>query len=285
MLGANTVKAKLKVLDLLAKHDVTTTILPAVAAGLNDKDVAPLLDLVLSRPNVCSLEMHTLTFTGQGGVSFDRQARITTPDLHRLVAEATGGKIGPKDFVPSPLAHPLCYSICYVLMTEGGGYVPFTRFMSRAKLFELLGDSLYVQPREKIEEILKEAMDQLWAKDDGDPSAEGERGAILATLKSLLLRMFPPDRALPIEERQKLAERATKAIYIHSHMDEETFDVARIQRCSVGVPETDGSNIPTCAYNILYREKDPRFSHDAAKASAAWPEARAAGKKSLPLMR
>ena len=39
-------KSKLKVLDLLEKHDVTTTILPAVAAGLNDKDVGPLLELV-----------------------------------------------------------------------------------------------------------------------------------------------------------------------------------------------------------------------------------------------
>src|SRR6187549_1760838 len=60
LLGAKTVRAKLKVLDLLAKHDVTTTILPAVAKGLNDKDVGPLLELVLARPNICSLELHTL---------------------------------------------------------------------------------------------------------------------------------------------------------------------------------------------------------------------------------
>src|SRR5213076_2185986 len=43
LLGANTIKAKLKVIDLLEKHDVTTTILPAVAAGLNDKDIPKLL--------------------------------------------------------------------------------------------------------------------------------------------------------------------------------------------------------------------------------------------------
>src|SRR5690606_37501779 len=107
------------------KLDVTTTILPAVAAGLNDKDVPQLLKTVLDRPNICSLEMHTLTFTGQGGVGFDRSARITTPDLHRIVADATGGKIVPTDFVPSPLAHPHCYSICYLLMLDDGGYVPF----------------------------------------------------------------------------------------------------------------------------------------------------------------
>lgn len=259
LLGATTLKVKTKALDLLEKHDVTTTILPAVAAGLNDKDVPKLLELVLERPNVCSLEMHTLTFTGQGGVGFERSARITTPDLHRIVEQATDGRIGPKDFVPSPVAHPHCYSICYVLMLDGGGYVPFTRFMPRARVFELLADSLYMQPREKVERYLGEAIDDIWAREDEIPDAP----RLLSTLRRLIEEMFPASGAIPLERRQKIAERATKAIYIHSHMDEENFDVSRIMKCSIGVPETDGSNIPTCSYNVLYREKDRRFADPA----------------------
>lgn len=259
MLGATTLKAKLKALDLLAKYDVTTTILPAVAAGLNDKDVPKLLELVLDRPNICSLEMHTLTFTGQGGVGFERSARITTPDLHRIVEQATGGRIGRKDFVPSPVAHPHCYSIAYVLMVDGGGYVPFTRFMPRARVFDLLSDSLYMQPREKVERYLGEAIDDIWAREDEIPDAP----RLLATLRRLIEEMFPASGAIPLERRQKIAERATKAIYIHSHMDEENFDVSRIMKCSIGVPEVDGSNIPTCSYNVLYREKDKRFADPA----------------------
>jgi MoaA/NifB/PqqE/SkfB family radical SAM enzyme len=85
LLGANTVKAKLDALDLLEKHDVATTILPAVATGLNDDEVGDLLQLVLTRPHIRSLELHTLTFTGQGGVGFQRSARITIPDLHRRI--------------------------------------------------------------------------------------------------------------------------------------------------------------------------------------------------------
>ncbi|MFO0758657.1 MAG: radical SAM protein [Byssovorax sp.] len=256
LLGATTVKTKLKVLDLLEKHDVTTTILPAVAAGLNEKDLGPLFDLVLARPNVCSLELHTLTFTGQGGVGFSRAARITTPDLIARLVEHSGGKLDAQSFVPSPLAHPHCYSICYILMLDGGGYVPFTRFMSRAKLFELLSDSLYIQPRERVETVLREAIDELWSSDAESPESE----SILATLKRLISSMFPPGKPLPLEARQKIAERTIKAVYIHSHMDEESFDVSRIMKCSVGVPEIDGSNIPTCSYNVLYREKDARFA-------------------------
>ncbi len=257
LLGANTVKTKLDVLDLLEQHDVCTTILPAVAAGLNDKDVAGLFQLMLSRPNVVSLELHTLTFTGQGGVGFRRDARITIPDLHRRLEEASAGRIGPKDFVPSPLAHPHCYSICYLLLLDGGGYVPFTRLAGRAKLFELLQDSLYIQPRENVEEMFRQIIDDLWSDPGRVPDSEG----VLRTLKRLILEMFPPGgRPVPLRVRQKIAERSFKAVYIHSHMEEENFDVSRIMKCCVGVPDTDGTNIPTCSYNVLYREKDPRFA-------------------------
>ena len=257
LLGADTVKAKLKVIDLLEKYDVATTILPAVAAGLNDREVGPLLDLVLSRPHIRSLELHTLTFTGQGGVTFSRDARITIPDLHRRIEESTEGRITSRDFVPSPLAHPHCYSICYLLLLDGGGYVPFARLTSRQKLYELLSDSLYIEPREKLEEVFRDMIDELWA----DPGLLPESEAVLATLKRLLHDMFPPGgRTLGILDRQKIAERSARAIYIHSHMDEETFDVARVMKCCVGVPEADGTNIPTCSYNVLYREKDRRFA-------------------------
>ena len=56
-------------------------------------------------------------------------------DLHRRIEEASGGRIGAKDFVPSPLAHPHCYSICYLLLLDGGGYLPFTRLTSRQRVF------------------------------------------------------------------------------------------------------------------------------------------------------
>ena len=257
LLGANTVATKLKVLDLLEKHDVATTILPAVAMGHNDGEVGALLDLVLSRPHLRSLELHTLTFTGQGGVTFGRTARITIPDLHRRLEAATDGRIMWKDFVPSPLAHPHCYSICYLLCLDGGGYVPFSRLTSRATLYELLQDSLYIEPRERLEEVFREIIDDLWADPDRVPGSD----AVLKTLRRMLDELFPSGRApLPMKERQKIAERSTKAIYIHSHMDEESFDVARVMKCCVGVPEVDGTNIPTCSYNVLYREKDARFA-------------------------
>lgn len=258
LLGANTVKTKLKVLDLCEKHDVTVTILPAVAAGLNDRDVPELFRTVMNRSNTLSLELHTLCFTGQGGVGFNRQARITIPDLHERILEASEGKITPQDFVPSPLAHSHCYSICYILKLDDGGFVPFTKLVSRAQLYSLLSESLYIEPRESLENVFREIIDRLWADPDAVP--EGEQ--VLITLKRLLKRMFPPGETLSIAERRRIVEKSSRAIYIHSHMDEENFDVSRIMKCCVGVPSADGTNIPTCSYNVLYREQDERFADE-----------------------
>lgn len=257
LLGANTVGRKLKLLDRLAEHDVTTTLLPAIAAGYNDSEVGKILDLVLSRPNICSLELHTMTFTGQGGTGFSRSGRITIPDLHHQIAESTSNRIVGTDFVPSPLAHPHCYSICYLLLLDDGKYIPFTRIMSRQQMYELLQDSLYIEPREQLEQVFRETIDRLWSHPDLVPESD----AVLKALKRMLRSLYPPgEAALSIDQRRRLAERYTKAIYIHSHMDEESFDVGRIMKCCVGVPDAEGGNIPTCSYNVLYREKDPRFA-------------------------
>jgi uncharacterized radical SAM superfamily Fe-S cluster-containing enzyme len=71
-------------------------------------------------------------------------------------------------------------------------------------------------------------------------------------------RMFLPGD-IPFEQRRKIGEKTSKAIYIHSHMDAATFDVQRMTRCCVVVPDLRAGNLPTCAYNILHRAKDPRF--------------------------
>jgi uncharacterized radical SAM superfamily Fe-S cluster-containing enzyme len=89
---------------------------------------------------------------------------------------------------------------------------------------------------------------------------------VLSTLKELLGRLTAP--GVGQLERLRLAERSSKAIYLHTHMDEETFDTDRIRQCCVGIREPDGTNIPSCAYNVLYRNRDTRFTQHPAPALA-----------------
>jgi hypothetical protein len=271
--GVPMLATKLKALDMLEKHGVDCTLIPVMTKGVNDHEVGKLIELSLQYTCIRHVEIHTMTYTGQGGVSFDRKGRIGMTEVLDRIAETTGGWLQRKDFVPTPAAHPLCYQIVYLLLDPAGGRpVPFTRFLSRETIYDCMADRLYLEPSRKLEDALRDAIDRLWA----DGREEDER--TLGLLRHMLAEMFPLGRKLSAAEALKTSERFSKAIYIHSHMDEETFDVERIVQCCDSNCYADGTTIPVCSYNILYREKEARFM----KHTATWNE-RSGGVK-LPVV-
>lgn len=252
--GADLLALKLRCLELLEKHQVDTTLIPVMTRGVNDHEIGKILDLALRARNIRHVEIHTMTFTGQSGASFSRAGRISMHEVLQRIEETTGGLLRPDDFVPSPCAHPLCYQIAYLLMDpDGGAPIPFSRFLPAAEIYDALSERLYLEPSAKLESALREAIDRLWAE-GGD-----EAGRTLALLRRLLGEMFPA-RAVSREETLRAAERAVKAVYVHSHMDEETFDTERAVECCDSNCYADGTTIPVCNYNVLYREKEAQFN-------------------------
>ncbi|MDP2305881.1 MAG: radical SAM protein [Pseudomonadota bacterium] len=261
MLGGGFGALKIRALEMLAKYGVDTTLLPVLAKGRNDHEIGLFVAYMLGHDHIRSLELHPMTFTGQGGNSFDRAARLTADEAVRSTAAQCG--LSVDDFVPSPLAHPLCYQCAYLLKLDpvaggigagdAGLWVPFTRFMRRDQLRALLTEGLYLLPGPRLDGVFQEVIDALWS--GAFPCRESE--AVLATLRRLLHEMFAP--GLSDRERVRVAERSTRALYIHTHMDEESFDTDRVRLCPVGIREPDGTNVPSCSYNVLYRSHDPRF--------------------------
>lgn len=256
MLGGAFGAGKMRALATLEKHDVDTSLLPVLARGMNDDETGQIVALALSKDFIRSVEFHPMTFTGQYGASFDRSSRYTAYDALVDLESRSGGLLRIADFVPSPAAHPLCYQVAYLLRIDGGRWVPFTRFMSRADVRETLVDTLYLLPGRRVEERVARAIDALWS---GEIECE-DGGAVLGSLKALLHELSAP--GLSEAERTRIAERCTKAIYVHTHMDEETFDTDRIRQCCVAMPDANGGAIPSCAYNVLYRERDARFMEE-----------------------
>ncbi len=253
--GAHLLEIKTRCMDLLEKYDVDTTLIPVMTRGINDHEIGAIIEYGLQKKNVRHLEIHTMTYTGQSGVSFqqeDRSGRISMYEVLERIEQTTGGFLTPDDWVPSPCAHPLCYQIAYLLLDpEGGKPIPFTRFMPKEALYEALADRLYLEPTPALERVLKESIDRLWSE-DGDERT-------LRLLKRLLLEMFPQGKTLSREAALRVSERAIKAVYIHSHMDEETFDAERTAECCDSNCYADGRTVPVCNYNILYREKEAHF--------------------------
>jgi len=249
MLGGAFTRGKLDIVDRLEVFGIPTTLLPVIAKGVNDHEIGAFIQLALSRPHIRSVELHTMTFTGQYGRHFDGRGRIPPDAVLVAIEDQTDGLLTVADFVPAPAAHPLCYQVAYLIQIGPESWVPLTRFVSRSDLRGLLAGSLYLEPSPAAEAILHRVMTDAWAN-GADP-------LLLDALKAFVDASFHSGSP---QQRLQAAERHIKAVYIHSHMDEASFDTDRIQQCCVGITAPDGSNIPSCAYNVLYRNRDPRFT-------------------------
>ena len=248
--GRDVVATKLAALKNLQRFGVGTTLLNVMIRGVNDDQVGDIIGLATEYPVVRSVTVQTMAFTGRHGKDFGPRDHMPLDGAAAAVEKATGGRMRREHFFPHPGAHPLCYSVAYYLKA-GKRLHSFTDFLSLGQLRDMLTGGYLMQPTAQAADDFRSAIDRLWA--------EGGDEQLLAELKRLITRLYPPCGALTAFDHQRTGEEATLTVYLHAHMDEDTLDLARLVACPDQVPDPDGRMIPACAYNLFYRQKDPRF--------------------------
>jgi uncharacterized radical SAM superfamily Fe-S cluster-containing enzyme len=246
--GRDLTEIKRRAIENLDRAGVRMTLLNVMIRGENENAISGIADLMLKHENILSLTVQTMTYTGQGGGRFARQRHIPVDEATRIVAEQFGGGLDAEDFIGRPSAHPLCYQLCY-LLKDGEKLTPFARLASKDRIASLLQDSYLIRP-ENDGDFFTDMINELYA--------EGKTEH-LAALRKLVERLYPSGKTVSDFERQRIAESAVRTIYIHSHMDEDTFDCSRAMSCPDLVPAEPGRLIPACTYNLFYRRQDPKF--------------------------
>jgi uncharacterized radical SAM superfamily Fe-S cluster-containing enzyme len=251
MHGVDLVDTKLRAIKNLTRAGANMTLLTVLACGLNEEALGDILGLMRRNDAILSLTIQTMTYTGQGGGSFPGRQHIPVDEATRILCEQSDGMLQLSDFMPRPSAHPLCYSLCYMLRDDDK-LIPFARFATKERLAELLKGSYLIRLDDESE-FFRDAVNDLYAQG----KTEG-----LAAFRRLIQKLFPPTGALGTFERQRIAQSATRTVYIHSHMDEDTFDCSRAMMCPDLVPTEPGKLVPACTYNLFYRTQDERFYVD-----------------------
>jgi hypothetical protein len=98
---------------------------------------------------------------------------------------------------------------------------------------------------------MRKAIERLWSE-GCDPNA-------LKAMRELLGEVYPTGKSLDAFDRQRRAERMIKTIYVHAHMDEDTYEIGRAMRCPDQVPVDASKMVGACNYNLFYRQQDERF--------------------------
>jgi hypothetical protein len=246
--GRDVVDIKLAAMDNLSRAGVKMTILNVMVNDTNEDDIAGILDLMRENDHILSLTVQTMTYTGQGGSGFVRTQHVPVDLAAKRICERSNGELEFGDFVTRPSAHPLCYLICYMLKS-GRSLVPLARFAPREKIAQLIQNSYLIRPG-KGDDFFQEVINRLYS--------EGQT-KYLGVLRELIEKVYPSRVALTDFERQLLAESVVRTIYVHAHMDEDTFDCSRAMLCPDLVPSEPGRLIPACTYNLFYRMQDDRF--------------------------
>jgi hypothetical protein len=235
---------KRRILDSLAEAQVATSLTVTLAGGVNERELKPIVELFFSQRHIVSLMIQPVAFTGRAEGMAGRADRLTIPDVIRLLGET--GKVAPEDFSPLPCSHPLCFSLAYYLMLEGGGAVPVNRLVQADGLMDALSNRTVFGLDEQEHQHLKDMVYDLWS---GPAGTAPDGQAVLETLRNILTEIscacFDARKAFAT------AERRIKSIFIHAFQDADTLDLARLRRCCNAYPQPDGRLVPACAHNVL----------------------------------
>jgi 7,8-dihydro-6-hydroxymethylpterin dimethyltransferase len=247
--GTDLVETKLRAIENLTEAGARITLLNVMVRGINEDATEAMLDLMCSHDSILSMCIQTMTYTGQGGGAFEPARHIPVDEATQIVCKHSRGQLKFADFLPRASAHPLCYSVCYMLKT-GSTILPFTQFTTREEFLSLMKNSYLIrlddQPR-----FFQDAINAAYAKADDHA---------LSVFRQLVTTLYPSESPRPdVFQRQRLAEASVRTIYIYTHMDEDTFDCSRAVLCPDQVPDASRTMIPACTYNLFYRMQDPRF--------------------------
>ncbi len=253
--GRPLLREKLRILELLGEADVTTSLTMTAAGGVNDDQFGDMLGLLFSRPHIVSLMVQPLAFAGRAAAMHERPGRLTIPSVVRALGEAGHPDVRADDFVPLPCSHPLCFSLAFYLMLDGGGAVSVNRLAPADRMLEAVANRVFFGLNADEYERLKQMIYELWS---GPAASVPDSEAVLATLRRILRQLSRAGisgsgSAFDAREAFAIAERRVKSIFVHAFQDEETFDLARARRCCNAYPQPDGRLIPACVHNVRGR--------------------------------
>jgi 7,8-dihydro-6-hydroxymethylpterin dimethyltransferase len=250
--GADILPAKEKLLEKMEKRQAPLSLVVTVAKGVNEGEIGRILDYFFGHDHVVSLMFQPLSRTGRReGPPFDPLDRLTVPDVIRIVAEASGGRLERSDFTPLPCSHPACFALTYLLRLEDGRLVPLPRLVSVETCLDIIRNRSLPGLDSGSFARIKDGVYEIWSSSGAAPDSKKVLSAIRAMMREIA------DAGPEFSARAALAvgERRVKSIFIHHFMDEDNFDLARSVRCCSHYPLPDGRLMPACTYNVLHRPR------------------------------
>jgi uncharacterized radical SAM superfamily Fe-S cluster-containing enzyme len=234
--GAKLARIRQAALERLEATGVSTTLVCAVRRGVNDHEVAAIVDHALGWSCVRGVVFQPVQDAGRN-LGFDAGLhRTTLSGIRRALAE--GGVFGLSDLVPLP-CNPDQICIGYGLRA-GRQVIPVTQFIPREEIVAVAPNSISFER----DPALKARIFDLLSLSTNEANGENRLASLFCCLPG-------------IEAPASLSYKDTFKVAIIQFLDRYNFDIGTVKRSCIHFATPDGRMIPFDTYNSFYRPGAP----------------------------
>lgn len=228
--GRNLVEEKKRAVEVCNDLGMTTVLVPTLIAGMNEKEIGPLIRFAMAQKKVFGVSFQPIALTGRVGIP--DTASLTVPHILNEIEIQTNSVLERTDFRPIPCPHPHCTAISYVLVDDQE-VTPLTDIVNVDEYID------YARDRTLVKEAV--LMDEAFKKLFSSRAVPGTESSLEA---------FCDACGMTVPE---VLGKSVKIVSVHAFMDRQTFQLERAQKCCIHVIQPDGGMIPFCNYNMFHR--------------------------------
>jgi len=248
--GQNVLEEKLKILQLLEKHDIATSLTMTVMNGVNNAEIGKVTNYFLQKDFIKSLMFQPVNFSNPN-LEYSIDKVITIPDIAQEIAQGTANKIKESEIINVPCSHTSCFAATYLLKIDEGEFIPIPRLVAINDYLDIIKNRSMPGFQSSSYEKIKECIYDFWSVSGLQPESK----KILKAIKGILCELENTGTIAEPKNLFKIAEKQLKSIFIHNFMDGYNFDFDRVVKCCHHYPKGQKKLIPCCIYNNLMRWK------------------------------
>jgi uncharacterized radical SAM superfamily Fe-S cluster-containing enzyme len=232
--GADLSKVRRKALEALEAAGISTTLVCTVKKGLNDTEMAAIVDHALGYRCVRGVTFQPIQDAGRNEDYDPRTDRALLSDIRRRIVEDSG-IFGAADMIPLP-CNPTAISIGYGLR-NGREVIPVTAMIPKDQLVAEMPNAVNFERYP----MLRERIFELFSLSTIEPNVAERMGDLLCCLPQ-------------VEVPQGLSYENIFRVVIVNFMDRHDFCVGNVKRSCIHFVTPAGQLIPFETYNLFYRD-------------------------------
>ena len=232
--GAKLREIRLRALEALNRHGISTTLVVTVKKGLNDGELGDIIDFALKQPCVRGVTFQPIQNAGRAENYDPARDRLTLTEVRRRILEQSP-LFRPEDLIPVP-CHPDSLAMAYALKLEDR-LLPLTGLVSPEVLIEGGRNSIVLEK----DEGLRKAVFKLFATNHSPQSQACSLSDLLCCLPQ-------------VQAPEGLGYRNVFRVLIMAFIDAEGFDLRSVKKSCVHIAQPDGRIIPFDTFNLFYRD-------------------------------